>query len=88
MAWKEKVAAVAAVGAMVVGGSTYLGHMAPQTTEQRRQDQVGQLVDSQEKANERLRQEGDAAADADRLNRGVPGERRLPEPPHFRLRLP
>ena len=84
MSWQAKVCTSATVIGVLAGGVHYL---EPKTPEQARQEQTEQLSDAHEKTKEQMRQAGDDVADADRLDRLRPGERRLPEPPHFRIRL-
>ena len=84
MNWQAKVCAGATAVGLLVGGLQYL---EPKTPEQTRQQQIEQLSDSHEKTKERMRQDGEDIAEADRLDRLRPGEHHPPEKPRLRLRL-
>ncbi len=86
--WQAKICVVATVAGLTGAGLKYL---EPRTPEQLRQDrvqeQVEQLSDADEANKDRLRRDGEDAAEAHRRDRLRPAEHRPPDRPSVRVRL-
>lgn len=86
---KEKVFVAVAAVALVFGGLHYLEPKTPrELRDARLREQIEQLSDADETTRDRQRRDGDDLRDADSRDRLRPGERRPPELPHVRIRLP
>lgn len=91
MAWTKNAAIVVGVFMLGTGAITALAPQTPAQYEQNRQEQqVNDLVDSQERVEESRREQAKALGEADQADRAIPGEHRPPEghTPKVRIRLP
>lgn len=89
MSWKETAAIGFTVVGLAVGANEMLMPNSPeQTDQQRRQQQVEDLSDSQEKQNDKWRDDLGDGIDAEEQRKLQPGEHRPGQPPRIRIRLP
>jgi hypothetical protein len=92
MSWKTKLVVPLGVAGLVIGGFNALEPKSLHEIDQdKTQEQVSQLSDSQEQQGDRFRRSGDELADADHLDRLRPVEPQPAEPhltrPHLRFRI-
>ncbi|WP_347351352.1 hypothetical protein [Intrasporangium sp.] len=92
MSTKTTLATAAAIIALAVSVTQALEpHTASEIDQQRRDQQVQDLSDSQDRVNDTLRNKANADADANRIDKLNPGEHRppeahLPDPVKLKLR--